>query len=206
MDPCSGSQWLQIVKRPSGAGWNWKFLKMPNRFGDSRWRCCWRDVQVRFGRQGRWEGKATSDRRRIWESALATKWKVTSHSCQIQLSWLRFVECWMATMTRHQASITQRPTQMSGTGRSRLISSKKIVAWNNHTVWQQYANATWRRNNCTKSICDHTHCGKWWMTFYMVRIHTTVPFLLHSSWNWDTMWNYCWYKWRQQQERRLRSM
>jgi hypothetical protein len=28
------------------------------------------------------------------------------------------------------------------------------------------------------------------MTLFMVRYHTTVPFQMPSSWNWDTMCNY----------------
>ena len=56
----------------------------------------------------------------------------------------------------------------------------------------RYTNATWLRKNWTKSIWHYTHRCKCWMTLYLVRFHTTVPFLTPSSWNWDTMYNYFW--------------
>jgi len=113
------------------------------------------------------------------------------------ISWLQFIECWMATMSRHPACNSKLRTQMWGTGRSWLISLNKMVAWNIQTVWLRYTNATWCIKNWTKSIWDYTHRGKRWMIVYMVRFHTTVPFQMPSSWNWDTMWNNFWYKWRQ---------
>jgi len=165
---------------------------MPSGFGNSGWRWFGRNVQARFGGRGGREGEATSDRWWIWVSARAKQPEVSSESCQIQLPWLWFVESWMATMTRHSACNSKLCSQMWGTGRSWLISSNKIVAWKNHTVWLRYTNATWRRKNWMKSIWDYTHWGKWWMTLHMVRFHTTVPFHMPSSWNRDTMWNYFW--------------
>jgi len=95
-------------------------------------------------------------------------------------------------MTRHPVYNCKLHTQMWGTGRSCLISSKHIVAQMNHPVWPRCTNATWHRTDWTKSIWDYTHRGKWWTTHYMVSFHTTVPFLTCSSWNWDTMWNNFW--------------
>jgi len=165
---------------------------MQNGFSDSGFRYLWRNVQAKFGRLGRREGEATSDQRQIWASVWVKKRQVTSQSCQIQLSWLWFVECQTATMTRHPACNSKLCTQMWGTGRSWLISSNKIVVQKNHTVSPRYKYAIWHRNNWMKSLWDYTHWGKWWMTLYMVRFHTSVPFLMPSSWNWDTMWNYFW--------------
>jgi len=116
----------------------------------------------------------------------------TSQSCQIQLSWLWFVECITATMTRHPACNSKLHTQMWGTGGSWLISSNRIVARKNRTVWPHYTNAPWRRKNWMRSIWDYTHRGNRWMTLYMVWYHTTVPFQTPSSRNWDTMWTYFW--------------
>jgi len=192
MDPCTGRWRLKIFWKLSRHGCLWKISIMPNGFGDNGWRDFWKNVQVRFRRRGNREGEATSDWRRIWESARAKKREVTSQSCQIQLSWLWFVECRTATMTRHPACNSKLCTRMWGIGRSWLISSETIVARKNHTVWLCYTNATLRRKNWTKSIWDYMHRGKWWMKLYMVRYHTTVPFQMPSSWNWDTMWTYFW--------------
>jgi len=192
MDPCAGGWQLQIFWWLSRGGCLWKTSIMPNGFGDNGLRWFGRNVEARFGRRGRRECEETSDRRRIWKSARAKKLEVTSLSCQIQLAWLWFVECWTATMTRHPACNSKLRTQMWDTGRSWLISSKKIVARKNHTVWLRYTNVTWRRKNWTKSIWNYTHRGKWWMTLFMVRYHTTVPFEMPSSWNWHTMCNYFW--------------
>jgi len=191
-DPCMGRRRLLIFWRLSSPGCLWTMLIMPNGFSDSGLRCFWRNVQARFGRRGIREGEATSERRRMWQSAQATNWQVTSLSCQIQLSWLWFIECWMATMTRHPATNSKLHTQMWCTGRSWLISSNKIVARKNHIVWMWYPIATWHRKNWTKSIWDVMHTGKWWMAVYKVRFDTTVPFRMPSSWNWDTVWNYFW--------------
>jgi len=67
--------------------------------------------------------------------------------CQVQQWWLWFIECRTATMTRHAASSFTICTQMWGTGRSWLISSRWIVARKKHTVWPRYPNATWPRKN-----------------------------------------------------------
>jgi len=192
MDPCTGRWGLQNFWTLSINGCLWKSSIMPNGFGDNGLRCLCRNLQVRFGRRVRMEGEATSDRRWIWESARATKCQVMSLCCRIQLSWLWFIECQTATMTQPLACNSKLRTQMWSTGRSWLISSKEIVARKNYTVWLHYTNATWRRMNRTKSIWEYTHRGKWWMTRYMVRYHTTVPFKMPSSWNWDTMCNYFW--------------
>jgi len=147
IDLCTGRWRMQIFWRLSRLHCSWKILIMLNGFGDSGLRCFWRNVQVRFGRRGRREGQAPSDRRRIWESALATQWEIMSQNCQMQLSWLWFVECRTATMTRHPLCNSKLRTQMSGAGRSWLISLKKIAAWKNHTVWLWYANATRCKKN-----------------------------------------------------------
>jgi len=110
----------------------------------------------------------------------------------IQLSWLWFVGCWTATMTRNPAINSKRRRQMWCTARSWLISLKKIVAWKHHTVWLCITNATQSRKNWMKSIWDGTHPDKWWMTLYMVRFHTIVCFLMPSSSNWDTIWKDFW--------------
>jgi len=190
--PCTGRWELQSFWRLWQPGHRWKILIKPDGFRHSGSRCFWTNVQLRFRRRERREGGATSNRRWIWESARAPKPEVTFQSCQIQLSWLWFVECRMATMTRHPECNSKRHTQMWDTGRSWLISLNKIVAQKNHTVWPWYTNTIWRRKKWTKSIWDYTHQVKWWMTLYMVRFHTTVPFLMLSSWNWVTMWNYFW--------------
>ena len=187
MDPCTGRWQLRICWRLSRTGCHWKILIKPNGISDSGWRWFRRHVQVRFGRRGRREARATSDRRQFWESVGAKKREVKSQSCQGQLWWLWFIECRMTTMTRHWSSNSKLHTQMWGIGKSRLISSKKIVTQQNNTLWLPYTNATWHRKNWMGSIWDHTHRGKSWMTLHMVRFHTTVPFLMHSSWNWDTM-------------------
>jgi len=185
--PCTGKRRLQIFQRHSRPGCLWKIQLMPNGFGHTGRKCCWWNVQARFERQRRMEGEATSEGRWIWNSVRTKERDVTSQSCQIQLSWLWFVECKTATMTRRPACNSKLCIQMWGTGRSWLISSNKIVAQKNHTVWPQYTNATWHRENWTKSIWDYMPWGKWWMTRYMVGFHNTVPFLIPSSRNWDTM-------------------
>jgi len=205
MDLCTGRQRLQIFWRLSRPGCLWKISIMWKRFGNSGLRCFWRNVLARFGRRGGRQGEAISNRRQIWESTWATLREVTSQSCQIQHSWLRFIKCRTASMRRHLACHSKLCTQMWGTGRRWLISSNRIVAQMNHTVWPWYSNATRRRNNWTKSLWDYTHQGKWWMTLHMVRFHTTVPFLMHSIWNCYTLWNNRWWKWRQLQGRILRS-
>jgi len=147
------------------------------------------------GSVGEEEGKAgqqaTSNKWQIWVIARAKKREITSQSCWTQLSWLWFVKSQTAIITRHPACNSNLHTEMWGTGRSWLISSNKIVAQMNHTVWLRHSNATWHRKNWTKSISDYTHWGKRWMTLYMVRFHTDVPFQMPSRWNWDTIRNYC---------------
>jgi len=185
----TGRRRLQKFWRLLRPGCLCKVSIMLNCFSATGWRCFWTYVQVRFRRRGRRESEATSDRRRIRERARVQRRYVTSHSSQLQLSLLWFIECRTATMTRHPTIYCKLRSQMWGTGRSWLISSKKIVSWNNQAVWWRYTNATWHRKNWTKSIWDYTHPGKWWTTLYIVRYHTTVPIQMPSSWNWDTMWN-----------------
>jgi len=188
----TGTWRLQFFCRLSQPGWLWKMSIMLNGSSNHGWKCFRRNVQVRCERGGSREGEATSDQWRIWLSARATKWEVTSQSCQLQLWWLWFVECQMTTMTRHPGINSKLQIQMWGTGRSWLIPSKKIGAQKNHTVGLRYSNATWRRKNWRKSSWDYMHRGKWWMTLYIIRFHTTVLFLMHSSWTWTTVWNYFW--------------
>jgi len=88
MDPCTGRRRLQIFWRLSRIGCPWKTLIMRNGFGNNGLRCFWRNMPVRFGRRGRREGEATSNRQRIWVNARVKKWQVTSQGCQIQLSWV----------------------------------------------------------------------------------------------------------------------
>jgi len=88
MDPCTGSWRLKIFWRLSRLDYLWNISIMPNGFGNNGWWCFWRYVEVRFARRRRREGEATSNRRRIWESARAKNREVMSESCQIQLSWL----------------------------------------------------------------------------------------------------------------------
>jgi len=192
IDPCTGRRRSEIFWRLSRPGCVWKISITLNGFGDSGLRCFWRNVPVRFGRLGRREGKAMSNWRRIWESAGVTYRDVISHRCQIWISSLWFIECRTATMNRHPARNSRLRTQIRGTWRSWLISSKMIVARKHHTASLQYTNPTRHRKNWRKSIWDYTHPGTWWMTLYMVRFHTTVPFQMPSSWNWDTMWTYFW--------------
>jgi len=85
MDPCTGRWRLQFFRRLSTPGCGWKILTMPNGFGDSGWRCFWRNVQVRLGIQGRREGEVTSDRRRIWESVWAIEWEEMSQSAKFNV-------------------------------------------------------------------------------------------------------------------------
>jgi len=187
MYPSTGRRRLQIIWRLSGPGCFGNIQIRLNGFSNCGLGSFWRNVQTRSWRRGRREGEATSIQRWIWVSTLAKSQEVTSMSCQIRLSWLWFVECRMATMHRYPAINFNLCTPMWGTGWSWLISSDKIVARKNHTVWLRYSNATRHRNNWTRSICDYSHQGTWWMTLYMVRHHTTVPLQMPSSWNWDTM-------------------
>jgi len=99
MDPCTGRQQLQIFWRHSRHCCLWILSIMQNGFVGSGWRCFWRNVPAKFGWQGKSEGKETSDRRLIWESAWAKRWEVTSQSCQIQPSWLWFAGCRMARIS-----------------------------------------------------------------------------------------------------------
>ena len=192
LDPCTGRRRLPILWRLWRPGYHWRISRMPNGFGDITWRCFQTNVQASFRRWGPREGEATRDQWPIWQSARPKQWEVSSPSCQIQLSWLLFVECQMATMTRHPAINSKHRTQMWGTGWWWLISSNKIVARKNHIVWLWYTSAAWRTKNWTMCKWDYKHPGKWWITVYMARFHTTVPFLMPSSWNWDTIWNYFW--------------
>jgi hypothetical protein len=189
MDPCSGRRWLQIFWRLSSSGCLWKQLIMPNRFGDNGLSSFWRNVPARLGRRGRRQGNASSDRRRMWECVQAKIRVVTSESYQIQPSWLRSVECRMAPITRHPA-IQLQVSSIDVRHWEKLIDFiEKSVTQKNHTVWLWYTNATWHRENWSKSIWDYMLWGKRWMTLYMVRFHTTVRFLNPASWNWNTMSN-----------------
>jgi len=176
MDPCTGQWWLQICSRHLRTGCLWNLLVMLKVFGDSGLRCFRRNVQERFRRPGKWEGEATSHPQQIWQCAQAPKWEVTSESCQIQLGWVWFIRCQMATMTWHPAYNSKLHTQMSGTGRSWLISPKWIVAGKNHNVWPRFTNATWPRKKWTKNIWDYMHLGKWWITLYMITFYQPFPF------------------------------
>jgi len=111
MDPCTGRQRLQLVWRVLRSGCPWKTLIMRNGFGDNGLQCFWRNVQARFCMRGRWEGEATCDPRRIWESAQAKKREVTSKSYHIQHSWLWFIECRTATMSQHPACKSKLPKE-----------------------------------------------------------------------------------------------
>jgi len=99
-----------------------------NQLFGSGWRCFSRNVQVKFGSWGKREGKATCDRRQMWESAWAKRWQVSSQSCQIQLSWLWCARCWMPTISFYPQTNSKPRIPMWGTGRSWLISSTKTDA------------------------------------------------------------------------------
>jgi len=60
MDPCAGRWRLQIFWTLSTPSFLWKTSIMLNGFGNNVWRCSWGNLQVRFGRWGKWEGEATS--------------------------------------------------------------------------------------------------------------------------------------------------
>jgi len=88
MDPCTGIRRWQIFWRLARPGCLWKLSTMPNGFSNGGLWCVWRNVQARFGRCGRREGKATSNRRQILLSARGTIREVpprvaqyNSHSC-----------------------------------------------------------------------------------------------------------------------------
>jgi hypothetical protein len=103
MDPCCGRRSLQIFWRLSSSGCLWKQLIMLNRFGDNGLSSFWRNVPARLRRRWRRQGKASRDRRGMWECVQAKIRMVTSESYQIQPSWLRLVECRMAPITSHPA-------------------------------------------------------------------------------------------------------
>jgi len=124
IDPCTGRRRLQIFCWQLRTACLGKILIMPNGFGDSGLRCFWNNVQERFGRRERSEGKVTSNGQRLWGSGRATWRKVTTQSCQIHVSWLWFIECRMATMTRHPAINSMFHPQRWESGKSWLITSK----------------------------------------------------------------------------------
>ena len=88
LGPWNGRQWWQIFCRLSRLGCHWKISNMGNGFDDSGLRWLSRNVQARFGRQGKEYGEATSDWWRTGESVQEPKREVTYQSCQIQVSWL----------------------------------------------------------------------------------------------------------------------
>jgi len=53
INPCTGWQRLQIIRRPLKPGCDWQVSIMPHGFGDTELRWYLRTVQVRFGSQGR---------------------------------------------------------------------------------------------------------------------------------------------------------
>jgi len=96
MDPCTGRQRSQIFWRHLRTSCRWLISIILNGFAASKWRCFRRNVQMIFKRRDTREGEATRDRRRIWESPWAQMWEVTSQSCEIQHSRLRFTGCQQA--------------------------------------------------------------------------------------------------------------
>jgi hypothetical protein len=160
MDPCTGSQQLQMLWRHFRTGCHWIILIMLNGFDGSGLICSWRNVQAKFGRWGRREGEATSDGQQIWASARAKWWEVTSLSCHIQHSWLWFAGCRIARIWFELPNNSKPRIQIWGTVVSWLISSTKMAVWKSHTLWHLCWSIPWSRMNWKKRIWDYIPMAK----------------------------------------------